>query len=73
MRRAVLVAMLGAACLLSLWSFGTWAQVIDSSPCEQSCYKQKSICVTACGEHTNPVECEAQCQDDLLDCLRECS
>ena len=72
MRGAALVVLLAAACLVTIWSFITSAQVIDSSACEQSCYEQKSICVSACGTHTNPVECEAQCHDELLDCLKQC-
>jgi hypothetical protein len=72
MRRTVFLAVLAAAALVAVWSFTTGAQVTDSSPCQKSCYEQKSICVSACGAESNPIECEAQCHDQLTDCLREC-
>jgi len=72
MRRPILVALLGAACLVAIWSFATGAQVIDSTPCQKSCYEQKSLCISACGTETNPVECEARCHDQLADCLKQC-
>jgi hypothetical protein len=72
MRRPILVVLIAIAGMLAIWSLTTSAQVIDSSPCEQSCYEQKSICVSACGTQTNPVECEAQCHDEVVDCLEEC-
>ena len=72
MRRSILVALLAAACLAAIWSFSSWAQVIDSTTCERSCYAQKSACVTACGEHDNPVECEEQCDDQYQDCMEQC-
>jgi hypothetical protein len=71
MRGSALVLLLAAACLLAT-SFITWAQVIDSNPCQQACYEQKDVCVTKCGEHTNPVECEETCGNKLLDCLKQC-
>jgi hypothetical protein len=72
MRRAILVALLAAAVVLAMWSFAGWAQLIDSTPCQKSCYEQKSMCVSACGTHANPVECEAQCDDQLDECLQQC-
>jgi hypothetical protein len=72
MRRSILVTLLAALCLAAIWSFAGWAQVIDSTACERSCYEQKSVCVSACGAHTNPVECEAQCDDQLDTCLEQC-
>jgi len=72
MHRRTFAVLLAAVCLWVAWSFMTSAQVIDSTPCEQSCYERKSICVDGCGRHGNPVECEAECEDDLDDCLRQC-
>jgi hypothetical protein len=72
MRGATLVVLLAAASLVTIWSFISSAQAIDSNACEQSCYEQKTICVSACETHTNPVECEAQCDDELIDCLKQC-
>ena len=72
--------MRGTILALSLTAFGLmWAggsissaQVTDSTPCERSCYERKSVCVDICAEHANPVECEARCRDELLDCLSQC-
>jgi hypothetical protein len=61
-----------AACLVAAWSFTTWAQAIDSDPCQKSCYEQESVCVSACGADGNPIECEEGCQDQRTDCLRQC-
>jgi hypothetical protein len=72
MRRPVLAALLAVACLVAMWSFVTWAQVIDSTPCQASCYEQKSECISACGAERNPVECEERCDDQLADCLQQC-
>ena len=70
--RSVLVLVFVAACLVTFGSFVISAQVIDGSPCEHACYEQKSICVSECGTHDNPVECEARCHDELIDCQRSC-
>ena len=72
MRGSAFFVLLAGACLVAASSFITSAQVIDSNACEQSCYEQESICVSECDTHTNPVECEAQCHDELTDCLRRC-
>ncbi len=72
MRSSVRVALLSAACLAGIWSFAAWAQVIDSTPCEKACYETKSECVSACGEQTDPIECEGRCEDQLEDCLEQC-
>jgi hypothetical protein len=61
-----------AAFLGVLVSFDTSAQVIDSDPCQQACYEQQSSCVSACGTHTDTVECEGRCEDQLEDCVRHC-
>jgi hypothetical protein len=67
----VLVLVAGAALAASV-SSTTLAQDVDGGECQQVCYEQQQVCVTACGEHGNPVECEAQCNDDLSACLEEC-
>lgn len=73
MRIRTLVVLLAAVGAVALWSAVTTAQVIDDSgTCEQSCYERKAMCVEACGEHTDPVECEGGCSDDLRDCVRDC-
>jgi hypothetical protein len=72
MRNSVRVALLAAASLVVIWSFATWAQVIDATPCETSCYDQNTACVSTCSAHGNPVECDAECEDQLRDCLSQC-
>jgi hypothetical protein len=71
-RRSVLFALLGAACLVAIWSFATWGQVIDASACERSCNEHHTAYVTACGTHDNPVECDADCRDQLEGCQEQC-
>ncbi len=76
MPRRTRIALLAVASLvatvLAIGSFATRAQVIDSTPCQRSCYEQKAECVSACGTHPNPIECEESCHDQLQDCLKEC-
>jgi len=72
MRRAALVALVVVAGLWTSWSAVTSAQEIDANACEQSCRAQESICVSACGAHPDPVECEGRCRDQVEDCLRQC-
>ena len=76
MRRRAQITLLAAASLvatvLAIGSLATRAQVIDSTPCQRSCYEQKAGCVSACGTHSNPIECEEGCHDQLQDCLKEC-
>ena len=71
MRKMVLVV-LAAACLLAAWSFAPAAQVIEGDGCVQACFEQKAECVSACGEHSNPMECESECREQLEDCQRQC-
>lgn len=71
MRRTILVASLLAAGLLALWSTTT-AQVIDGDACSDACYRAKEECITACGEHRNPMDCESECDDRFQDCLEAC-
>lgn len=71
MWRRIAVTVLAAAGL-ALWSLTTGAQVIEGDGCRQACFAQKSECVSACGTHSNPIECEADCRDALNDCLDRC-
>jgi len=72
MPKVLLAALLAIAGVLAIWSFTTSAQVIDDTPCQESCHEQHGYCVTACGERDNPVECEEGCDDALETCLEEC-
>ncbi len=73
----VVAACLVASALVGLALLGGWApistaQIIDSDACEKACYAQEAACTDACGTHTNPVECDGECRDELEDCRREC-
>ncbi len=72
MRPTVLVTTSLAATALGFWVVASRAQVIDGTPCSDACYEKKAACVTGCGEHQNPIECEEECEETLSDCLREC-
>ncbi len=67
----VLSALVGLA-FLGGWAPISTAQIIDSDACERACYAQEAACTDACGTHTNPVECDEACRDELEDCRREC-
>ena len=71
-RRSIRIAWLSAALVAATAALTAWAQVIDSTPCERSCYEKKAACVSACGEHPDPIECEGGCEDALEDCVRQC-
>ena len=74
MRRTLLLALLATALVfgLGVWSLGSRAQVIDGTPCSDACYQQKAACVSVCAEHSNPIECESECREQLEDCLDRC-
>jgi len=40
--------------------------------CRQVCQDEHSRCVTVCGDHPNPVECEADCREASDDCEDRC-
>lgn len=72
MRVVVRAGLLVLTCGVALWSVVTAAQVIHTDSCRQACQERKSVCVSACGRHENPMECEEECHDALEDCLRDC-
>lgn len=59
--------------LLGLAFFSATAQVGDEDPCRSACRDAHSQCVTSCGAHSNPIECEAQCREQAQDCEERCS
>jgi len=66
---------LAAAALGTLWllsGLATTAQSEADDACRQSCEDQSSECVSACGQHSNPVECEARCHDGRFECIQSC-
>jgi hypothetical protein len=36
------------------------------------CAAQHKQCVEVCGEHSNPIQCEADCRDDEYACHQDC-
>ena len=70
--RAPALAILLAVGLLAPWAFLSSAQVDDAGACEQACREVKASCIDVCGTHADPVECEAQCDDELEGCLERC-
>jgi hypothetical protein len=62
----------GAAGLLALGGVAAWAQEEGEDSCVEACRDAESQCVTACGEHDDPLECEGRCQDQADDCMRQC-
>ncbi|MGH0038281.1 MAG: hypothetical protein ACQGVK_24885 [Myxococcota bacterium] len=73
MRSTGVAALVIGACLLGMSSLvgGAETPLVDDA-CEQSCRVQESECISACGRHEDPVECEGECRDALQDCLRGC-
>jgi hypothetical protein len=48
------------------------AQIGDEDQCREACRVAKDRCVDQCGEHSNPMECESNCQEARDDCERGC-
>ena len=44
--------------LALVWSVTVGAQAIESTPCRDACFEQKAGCISRCGEHIDPIECE---------------
>ncbi len=65
-----ILGMLLIVIALTAWWSTTYADGEDD--CKSACEMQRKQCVEACGEHPNPVECDADCRDDLEDCDRHC-
>jgi hypothetical protein len=58
--------------LVALAVFAASAQIGDEDACRTECRDEHSRCVTLCGEHSNPIECENSCQGQLEDCDARC-
>lgn len=67
--RRILGVLLIVIALTAWWST-TYADNEDD--CKSACKVQREQCIEACAEHSNPVECDARCHDDVLDCHRDC-
>jgi hypothetical protein len=59
--------------LLGLAFYSATAQIGDEDPCRSACRKAHSRCVEVCGEHSNPMECDARCDKQAQECERNCS
>ena len=53
------------------WLSMAYAQQEDEA-CRTACQTQHELCIEACSNHPNPVECEADCRDQVEDCNIEC-
>jgi hypothetical protein len=67
--RVALGALLIAIAMTLGWSS---THTRDGEACRSACEEVASQCITACGEHENPVECESDCRDDEEDCMARC-
>lgn len=71
-RSGLTVLLISAGIAGALASLEAQSQAIDASACEQACSEEHASCVSACGDHEDPVECEEQCRDRLEDCRMQC-
>jgi hypothetical protein len=68
--RWVLVALLIAISTTMWWST-TYADS-EENDCVSACEMQKQQCVEVCGDHSDPIECDADCRDAFEDCRQQC-
>jgi hypothetical protein len=61
------------ACLFALAGYPASAQDEGHDSCAAACGDAREQCVTSCGEHDDPMECEADCEDQAEDCTERCS
>ena len=57
--------------LAAFWWSNSQAWEEDEA-CRASCRDQQHLCVQACAEHPNPVECDARCRKEYIDCEKRC-
>ena len=74
MRRSHLLGTLAATCLLAVGMsvFTAWALDEDEGSCAAACREAKERCVTSCGTHSNPIECDDRCEEEAEDCVERC-
>lgn len=72
MTRTLWIALAFLAAVLASAGGVAWAQIDEPSACEQACNEEVQACITACGEQSNPIECEASCRDDGETCQERC-
>ena len=59
------------ALAMTTWLSTVYGQQEDEA-CRTACQTQHDLCIEACGEHPDPVECDADCRDQMEDCNIEC-
>ena len=58
--------------LLGLTLLSATAQIGDQDPCRNACHEAHARCVGNCGEHSNPMECDARCDEAMQECESSC-
>ena len=53
------------------WSLAL-ADADDEAACKDQCQAQHEQCIEYCGDHPDPVECDADCTDERRDCVNDC-
>ena len=74
MRRSSLMVTLAPACLLAVGMsvFTAWALDEEENSCAAACRDAKERCLTSCGTHSNPIECDDRCEEEAEDCADRC-
>ena len=70
--RIGLLFLVVAAALPVLGWASSSPQSQDEQVCQDACQAELRQCVEACGRHSNPIECEADCRRDADDCQGDC-
>jgi hypothetical protein len=72
MNRFKAMVTIAALCVMAAAGTVVWAQDADRDSCVDACQQAKARCVTTCGTHDNPMECEEDCQVTAEACTRQC-
>jgi hypothetical protein len=72
MSRSKLMTTIAVSSLMVVAGAVAWAQGEDRDSCVEACRQAKEQCVDICDTHSNPVECDEDCQEVAHDCIREC-
>jgi hypothetical protein len=52
--------------------FTATAEIGLEDPCHKACEQAHTVCLDGCSEHSNPMECDSQCNSELSDCRMAC-
>jgi hypothetical protein len=72
MKSAQQTAIFVVACMGIAIGFAAWAQPDDRDICVDACQQAKAQCVSVCGTHENPMECEEGCHEAQQECVDHC-